>query len=111
MTQENLATRDDDTVTIPRTEYERFLYLTTPKPIETAPRGNAEDGYSADTLLVNCKEYGWIEAAFINEIWISIDGEIAIHNPTHWLPPPTTFADAIKASNKQLNDATDSLRQ
>ena len=75
---EDLATVTDS-VTITRKEYDDLLRLTTPQPIETAPKYH-------EWILVFLDENEWLEASWSGAFWM--DSYHRIVNPTHWLPRP-----------------------
>jgi len=54
-----------------------------PQPIETAPT-LAKD----ETLLINCQVLGWVEGYKLGVEWWSVDDEIELYEPTHWLALP-----------------------
>jgi len=70
-----------DVVIIPRTEHESLLWLTTPKPIETAP-------YKEFILIKG--DGGWTEGYLRHGCgWVTSAG-FTIIDATHWLPLPKT---------------------
>jgi hypothetical protein len=95
MTTDTLATRED-TVTIPRAEYERLLRLTTLQPIETAPR----DG----TTVILFSYYGGADVgAWADGRWFNGLRHIIA---AYWLPMPSFDKKTLTDTKKQLKLST-----
>jgi hypothetical protein len=82
-----------DTITIQRAEYERLLWLTTPKPFETAPL----DEY----ILVYASAYmdtvkTWHGANYVDGAWEDSNGFLYKEPPKLWLPLPDPYPTTIK---------------
>jgi len=101
MTTDNIFTPPDsewgseEMVAIPRAEYTRLLYLTTAKPIETAPHN--------EKVLMFC--YGEYHIASWDKNQNYFDSaQFALESPAHWLPLPNTPPIPKPSTINQLSD-------
>jgi len=89
-----------DTVVLNSEKYEYLLWLTTPKPIETAP---------FDEIVLIRGDGGWVDGMFKEASgWVTLFG-IIIFDATHWLPSPNTPMPKSTEINQLSDDAQDAM--
>lgn len=99
-------TKQHGTITIQRSEYERLLWLTTPKPIDTAPRdGSVIDLWYGERRFPNAF---WLNNTWEITIWDGTNRVVSIENPTHWQPLPSHVMP-MQQTKKPLDNKPDPM--